>query len=196
MPKPGPPQSAAWYFRRVRDFASALSGGDRRSIGRSSEVVAAVRKAPSRFEELWACLTQDDPIVRMRAADALEKLGRENPTCFDGHKKALLGGALDDGTAEVRWHLIVIAARLTLTATEAKRLCAYLDDRLRHDASRIVRVMALQAAFDLCRRHPNLNESVQRMMDYARRCDAPALRARVRKLDQNRSRGRHAVHTT
>ena len=139
MPKPGPPQSAAWYFRRVRDFASALSGGDRRSIGRADKVVDAIRREPDRVEELWGCLTHDDPIVRMRAADALEKLSREAAAPFGAHKKALLDGSLDDGTAEMRWHLIAIAARLALTAVEAKRLCAYLDDRLRHDASRIVR---------------------------------------------------------
>ena len=96
--------------------------------------------------------------------------------------EALLDGSLDDGTAEMRWHLIAIAARLALTAVEAKRLCAYLDDRLRHDASRIVRVMALQAAYDLAARHPALKTSFEDMLKFAHACSLASVRARARKL--------------
>jgi hypothetical protein len=101
---------------------------------------------------------------------------------FQAHKRKLLGGGLDDGSAKLRWHLIAIAARLTLTECEAEKLCGYLEGRLHHDTSRIVRVSALQAGFDLASRHRSLAAAFRRMLDYAGGCDVPALRARAEKL--------------
>ena len=56
---------------------SRLRGGDRRSIGNVSEVVAAVRKKPDLLKGLVAGLFDEDPVVRMRAADAMEKVSLE-----------------------------------------------------------------------------------------------------------------------
>ncbi|MGD0192422.1 MAG: hypothetical protein ABSD74_16920 [Rhizomicrobium sp.] len=167
----------------MKSFAAALKGGDRRSIGRADNVVAAVRNEPERFEELWACLADADPLVRMRAADALEKLSREDAARFGKRKKELLSGRLDDGTAEVRWHPIAIEARLALTATDAAVLVRKCDHYLRHDDSRIVRVMALQAAHDVASRFPDLVKDLTAMLDFARAAPWSSLRARARKLD-------------
>jgi len=59
-------------------FQDLLAGSDRRSIGRANEAVTAVERDPARFEKLWDCLKNQDPIVRMRAADALEKITRKD----------------------------------------------------------------------------------------------------------------------
>jgi len=59
----------------MEGFAKMLTGGDRRSIGKADAVVKRVRGAPQRFEELWACLRHSDPVVRMRAADAMVPVG-------------------------------------------------------------------------------------------------------------------------
>jgi hypothetical protein len=175
-------RAAQWYEEGMRSFAEMLAGGDRRSIGRADEAVALVAAKPERFEELWACLPHRDGLVRMRAGDALEKLSRAEAAPFQAHKQELLGGGLDDGTAELRWHLIAIAARLTLSEREAGKFCVYLEERLHHDPSRIVRVSALQAGFDLASRHRSLAAAFRRMLGYASGCDVPALRARARKL--------------
>jgi hypothetical protein len=165
----------------MHGFAEILAGRDRRSIGRADEVVALVAAESERFGELWACLQHRDGLVRMRAGDALEKLSRADAAPFQVHKKELLGGASDDGSSELRWQLIPITARLALSEHEAERLCVYLEDRLRHDKSRIVRVTALQAGFDLARHLRQLADGFRQMQDYARDCDLPALRARARK---------------
>ena len=52
-----------------------LAGGDRRSIGRSNEVVATVLADPELLSVLFSGLDHDDPLIRMRAADAREKIG-------------------------------------------------------------------------------------------------------------------------
>jgi hypothetical protein len=51
-----------------------LRQGDRRSIGKADEVVALVLRQPRHLPVLAAGLWHPDPLVRMRAADALEKV--------------------------------------------------------------------------------------------------------------------------
>ncbi len=166
----------------MKGFVAALRGGDRRSIGRSDAAVAAVRRAPRRFVELWRCLSHADPLVRMRAADALEKLTRSDVAPLAPFKDALLSRAHDDGTAEVRWHLVAMSSRLPLDSGEASRLMAWLDRSLRDDPSRIVKVMALQAAAEVRSRHPATAAVFRRMLDAARASLWPSVRARARRL--------------
>ena len=56
-----------------------LQGGDRRSIGKVDEVVDQVLGSAALFEELINGLLVNDPVVRMRSADAVEKVTRVKP---------------------------------------------------------------------------------------------------------------------
>ena len=56
-----------------------LSGGDRRSIGRSNEVVAEVLTRPALLRHVFEGLAGDDPVLRMRAADARRENNGETP---------------------------------------------------------------------------------------------------------------------
>jgi len=161
------------------DIASLLAGGDRRSIGQAEAVLALLRRDAARFDNVFSCLMHADPLVRMRAADALEKFSRDNAASFTPHQGALLARTLEDGTAEMRWHLIAITARLPLDTGQAVSFCQYLEERLRHDDSRIVKVAALQAACDLGGQHAALAERVGRMLRFARASVWPSLRARA-----------------
>ena len=82
-----------------------LEGGDRRSIGRADEVARLILKQPRHFRELIACLWHDDPIVRMRAADAAEKVSAKKPRLLDRRKPELLGLLAETEQIELRWHL-------------------------------------------------------------------------------------------
>lgn len=63
-----------WGEKAMHELLERVAGGDRRSIGRSNEVVAAVLHEPSLFGVLFGGLWKSDPLIRMRAADALEKI--------------------------------------------------------------------------------------------------------------------------
>jgi len=76
---------------RRQDIATLLRGGDRRSIGRSDEVERLVLRQPERFPELVKCLWDEDPVIRMRAADAAEKVTLAHPELLNPHKQELLG---------------------------------------------------------------------------------------------------------
>jgi len=54
-----------------------LKGGDRRSIGLANEVAAAVSKKLTLFSALMKGWWSGDPLVRMRTADATEKITRK-----------------------------------------------------------------------------------------------------------------------
>jgi len=135
-----------------------------------------------RFDELWGCLRDIDPLVRMRAADALEKISRVHPDLFEPYREALLTTKLEDGSPEVRWHLIAIKSRLALQESDAARFYKYLDQCLRHDASRIVKVAALQAAYDLSVKFPQYSVELIEMLAFARSSPWPSVIARAARL--------------
>lgn len=62
-----------------RAICDKLCGGDRRSIGRSEEVVADVLRDASKFGAVFAAMWSSDPLIRMRAADAAEKIAAVRP---------------------------------------------------------------------------------------------------------------------
>jgi hypothetical protein len=82
-----------------------MTGGSRRSIGRSDEVAELVCGAPEQFSELINCLWDDDPVVAMRAADAAEKVSRTRPGLLQPPKRELLRLLNEATRQELRWHL-------------------------------------------------------------------------------------------
>src|SRR5580704_9432725 len=116
-----------------KTILSLLTGGDRRSIGRSDEVAALVAAKPRLFSELMEGLWSEDPLVRMRAADAAEKVTSTQPKLLAPHKKELLGLLAEATEQELRWHLAAMIPRLQLNDGErrvaAAVLRSYLDDQ-------------------------------------------------------------------
>src|SRR5208282_5645493 len=116
-----------------RQILPLLQGGDRRMIGRSDQVAAMVSRAPELFPELIAGLWSEDPLVRMRAADATEKVTRKNRELLLPYKKELLGLMTETDQQELRWHLAAMVPRLRLKARERQiavaALNSYLEDR-------------------------------------------------------------------
>jgi hypothetical protein len=166
---------------RRKSILARLEGGDRRSIGRADEVAGEVARNPRLFPELIAGLWSADALVRMRAADAAEKVTRENSKLLQPYKRPLLGLMADATEQELRWHLAAIAPRLWLDAAERKLasslLRGYLDDR-----SSIVRTFALQGLAELAERDLSLRGGVIELLREAVRDGTPAMRARGRKL--------------
>jgi hypothetical protein len=164
-----------------KNILTALEGGDRRSIGRADQVAAAVLRDLRLFPELIAGLWSADPLVRMRAADATEKVTRKNREVLQPHKKELLGLMAETREQELRWHLATMVPRLVLSARERQiaifSLQSYLKDR-----SSIVKTFALQGLADLAQDEPRIRPSVIETLREAMRSGTPAMKARSRKL--------------
>jgi hypothetical protein len=166
---------------RATALLERLKGGDRRSIGRSGEVVEAVARAPELLPHLVGGLEAADEVVRMRAADALEKVTREHPEWLRPYKRRLLRVAATPDQQEVRWHVAQLLPRLPLTAAERRDAIALLDGYL-EDASAIVRTCALQALADLVGDDPAASAVARRRVQKAAESSTPSLRARARQL--------------
>jgi hypothetical protein len=158
-----------------------LQGGDRRSIGDSNVVVGRVLRNPDRFPELIECLWGDERIVRMRAADAVEKVCAQKPGLLRTFKAELLGLADEATQAELRWHLAQILPRLPLRRAERVRVVVRLRDYLQ-DRSSIVKTFALQGLAELSEGDPALEFEVTELLERACRTGTPAMKARSRKL--------------
>jgi len=166
---------------RLHPEVAKLGGGDRRSIGRSNEVVADVLADPSLFDLIFDAIASDDPLIRMRAADAVEKITARRPELLRPHKRRLLSELAAIPQQEVRWHVAQMIPHLQLSARERRRAAeiveSYLDDR-----SGIVRTCAMQALAELAADDAELRASVVPLLRRLTRDGTPAMRARGRRL--------------
>ncbi len=165
----------------MKELLLNLRGGDRRSIGNVDDVVAMVRKNPALFADLVDCMLVDDGLVRMRAADAVEKLSVKNPEILRPFKRLFLGKIAQIEQQEVRWHLAQIIPRLTLTTRQRGSAVRLLSSWL-NDQSNIVKTFSMQALADLAADDKNLAARVFPIIAMMTVTGSPAVRSRGRKL--------------
>jgi hypothetical protein len=158
-----------------------LRKGDRRSIGRSNEVVSEVLSKPLLFRVIFSGLSADDPLIRMRSADAVEKITARRPELLRPYKNKLIREVAATDQKEVRWHVAQMLPRLELNDDERRRvfrvLLGYLNDR-----SSIVRTFTMQALADIARESPVSLRAVRQRLAQLTISGTPAMQARGRKL--------------
>lgn len=169
----------------------SLTGGDRRSIGESNRVVLAVLEDPGLIGVLFRGIETDYPVLRMRCADAIEKITAKRPELLVPFKDTLLNRLAEIEQQDVRWHVAPMLARLPLTAAEenavVELLLAYTNDR-----SSIVKTMAMQGLADIALRSPRWRPEIVRHIKELSAIGTPAMRARGRKLLGRLARAGHA----
>ena len=165
----------------MKDILEKLKGGDRRSIGRVEEVVQDVLSDPSLFRALFKGLSSGDPVIRMRSADAVEKITATHPDYLQPYKAEIMGRLANIQQQEVRWHVAQMLPRLKTSQGEraiiADILLGYLNDK-----SNIVRTFAMQALADIAETEPLLLPRVIPLLEELTREGSPAVKARGRKL--------------
>lgn len=166
------------------DIREVLSGGDLRSVGHVDEVVTFVGNDPDRFSELLTVLTDDRPVVRMRSADAMEKVTRHYPALLQAHQASLFEQLQIATQQEVRWHLAQLMPRMTWTEEEASDIVRVLTDWIAAETSAIVIVNALQAMFDLSAMHPRFRDELKALLESQCETGSPAVKSRSKKLLQ------------
>jgi hypothetical protein len=165
----------------VHPILRKLAGGDRRSIGCSNEVARAIGRAPDLFAVVVDGMSVDDPVIRMRAADAVEKASRTRPDLLQPHKRRFLKDVAAVEQQEVRWHVAQIVPRLQLASRERTWAVALLASFL-NDASRIVQVNAMQALADIALQDHRLRGRVIARLESLVAEGSPAVTARGRRL--------------
>ena len=170
-------------------LATTLSGGDRRSIGRVPEVVIKVVEQPWLISDLVEMIHHPDPVVRIRAADALEKLQHLIPGQISPFQTELLNIAQDAEDPEIRWHLAQMLPRIPTGYMKRARIAELLK-HYAFDKSVIVRVSAMQGLADLARADNTFRLIAVRHINSALLFGAPAEKARAKKLLSELEQGR------
>ena len=165
----------------MNDVLKKLAGGDRRSIGRVGEVVADVLNDPTLFKAVFCGMLSDDPIIRMRSADAIEKITAKRPEYLQPYKTKLIQQVAKIEQQEVRWHVAQMVPRLELSEEErgvvVEILLGYLSDK-----SKIVKTFSMQALADLAEQDASLRSQVIPLLEELTRTGSPATKSRGRKL--------------
>ena len=136
---------------------------------------------PSLFEVVFNAMFSDDPIIRMRSADAVEKITAKHPEYLQPYKEKLIQQVAKINQQEIRWHFAQMFPRLELSKEEqavvVEILLDYLDDK-----SKIVKTSSMQALADLAERDASLRLKVIKLLEELTRTGSPAMRSRGRKL--------------
>jgi hypothetical protein len=165
----------------MNSILKKLKGGDLRSTGRADEVAEDVIRNPELVVVVFEGLFYDDPVIRMRSADALEKASRRNNSLLNPFKTKLIDEASKINQIEVQWHVAQMLSNLELDEIELEKTINILDKYLESE-SKIVIVNSLQALADLEKKHPQLKplavERIQKMMETG----VPSIVSRGKKL--------------
>ena len=144
-------------------------------------MVEGVLQSRRRLPALIECLLDPDAAVRMRAADALEKVSLTRARDIDRYAPVLIDLLAQTEQQEMQWHLAALLPRLRLSHRERRRTAELLQNCLEARSS-IVKTFALQGLFDLSLCETSLKPTVIGLLRAAEKSGTPAMKARSRKL--------------
>jgi hypothetical protein len=136
---------------------------------------------PRQFRVVFDAMLVPDPVVRTRAADAVEKITLRRPDLLRGLEGRVLTEVAATGQPEVRWHVAQLVPRLALAPPQRARAITILRGFL-DDDSRIVRTCDMQALADLAEHDEQMRGWVLPLLAELARTGTPAMRSRGRKI--------------
>jgi len=158
-----------------------LQGCDRRSIGRADDVVNDVLRNPILFDTLFSLIFYNDDVVRMRAADAVEKITSKNPEYLTSYKKEIIEKVSRINQQEVRWHVAQFFPRLDLNTREREKVFDILNGFM-EDKIKIVKTFSMQALADISENDKKLRARVITLIEDMVKEGSPAMKSRGRQL--------------
>lgn len=153
-----------------------------RSIGKANEVAKLIFQNPKLFRELFKEIMNPDPLIRMRAADAAEKISKQHPEYLQPFKKTLIETVAKIPQQEVRWHAAQMFSYITLTPKERILVSKIIFSWLENEKSNIVRVMSLQTLASLSKQDRAIKHKVTPLLQKFLTHGIPSLKSRSRKL--------------
>ena len=159
-----------------------LRGGDLRSIGRAEEVVQDILRSPSLFGEVFDGMLNDDPLIRMRSADALEKVSSKHPEYLKPYKTRLISEVSKIKQQEVRWHVAQMFSRLEINDRERDRIIKILLSYIDSSESKIVKTFSMQTLADLAKRDEAIRPQIIKILKNLVGTGSPAMKNRGNKL--------------
>lgn len=166
----------------MHKFEKLLSGGDLRSLGKSSWLVSNIQSQTD-FDILFEYLSKGDRIEVMRASDAIEKITINYPSFLTKHKRKILELCETAIDKELKWHLALLVPRLHLSRNELGKSWDILTNWAKDkNNSRIVRVHSIQGLFELTKKETDLKQDLNLTLLEIMPENIPSINARIRKI--------------
>jgi hypothetical protein len=163
-------------------FEDMLAGGNPRTLGKAEETVAIVLANPRRLNELFECIFSTNEIVRMRAADALEKACRQQPSLFEPYVPRLLNEVSKIHQPSVQWHLAQILAEVPLERNERATAVRLLKGNLSQSKDWIVITCTMQSLVVFAQQDSRLRKWFVDVLRDFKTSEYKSIATRARKL--------------
>lgn len=104
--------------------------GHKNSLGRVNDVIEQVLLDHTRIEELYRTMFNDDAWVRMRGADAFEKICREHPGWIRPYIDRIQKDLFASQQPSIQWHIAEIYCQVDLNEHQKAQAISWLTERL------------------------------------------------------------------
>ena len=159
-----------------------LRGDDLRSIGKADEVVQNILNDPSLFKEVFEGMLNKDPVIRMRSADAIEKVSAKHPEYLQPFKSKLINQIPKIEQQEVRWHVAQMFSYIKINKTERDKIIKILLSYMETDESKIVKTFSMQTLADLAEKDEQIKPKIINLIKGMIKNGSPAIISRGKKL--------------
>ncbi|MCL4352948.1 hypothetical protein M1615_00555 [Patescibacteria group bacterium] len=166
----------------MKSILEKLKGGDFRSIGKANKVMRYVLGNPKLFKEIFEGMTDADPLIRMRAADVVEKIGKQHPEYLQPFKRQLIDEIAKIPQQEIRWHTAQMFSYLALSPKERNQVVKILLSWIEKGKSNIVKVMSLQSLTDFAKQDRKIKSQVMPLLQKFVLSGSPSLKSRSKRL--------------
>ena len=124
----------------------------------------------------------DDPRVRMRSADVIEKVSSKYPKYLQPFKSRLINEVSKIEQQEVRWHIAQMFSYLEIDKNERGRIIEVLLSYIDTSESRIVKVFSIQTLADIAEKDELIKPKIMKELHEFIKSDSPAMVSRAKKL--------------
>ena len=145
-------------------------------------MIDAVLADPDRVDELFACVFDDDAHVRMRAADALEKVGRAQPSIVAPLADRILTDMAVIDQPSVQWHVAQLVSTLPLNNRERQRGIAAVQRYLDTSGDWIVLTQSMRTLARCAERDESLRHTLLSRLDQLGHDPRPSVARLAKKL--------------
>lgn len=159
-----------------------LRGDDLRSIGKADEVVQDILNDPSLFQEVFEGMLNKDPVIRMRSADAIEKVSAKRPEYLRPFKSKLINQISKTEQQEVRWHVAQMFSYIETSKIERNKIIKILLSYIETDESKIVKTFSMQTLADFAEKDEQIKPRMINLIKGMIKNGSPAIISRGNKL--------------
>jgi len=159
-----------------------LRGDDLRSIGKADEVVQDILNDPSLFKEVFEGMLNKDPVIRMRSADAIEKVSAKRPEYLRPFKPKLINQISKIEQQEVRWHAAQMFSYIETSKIERNKIIKILLSYIETDESKIVKTFSMQTLAGFAEKDEQIKPRMINLIKGMIKKGSPAIISRGKKL--------------